>query len=461
MLSLSYQASCQASFTPSPLMHYRSTRGAHSVEALSTLSQRMQRRLLAGSGAVELLAAAMAAELPAAAPLASQVRAWSCARFAPAAQDAADAETPAASVRARQGGDAAPALPPDDKPALKLLTTHARPRGDTSPCASAGTAACQGDNAPSACAFNDSPPAPTPLAAATLPLATPGTAAHQREDAPSACASSAPVASSSSSSPLAAALLDALAAASACRRCAGIMLACGALPLAVAALAASRLRDPAAPAALELVCALLAPNLSPRSLSAQGTAHGATHGTARSACAAIAATPEGAGPAHTGPAPGDLPVSGEADCAESGSTKAVVSPCGACGTASQNPAPCPETTRGLAGALARLIRHALLHGGRAADAALRNRALQLACQLAMGSDGSAFCRGMPCASISGRPCGPENCCGGGKLRAEHITVHTGRAPAQKQNPTRTAWLICKPWQQRQVLKCMLTVEDHP
>lgn len=357
----------------------------------------MQRRLLAASGAVELLVAALAAELnapPAAAPLAS------CATFAHTAQVAAHLEDLAANMRARQCGDASPALPPDDEPVRTVPTTHARPCDDkdTPLHAPVGTAACQGEDSPSACAFSATS-APTPLAAATLPFAMLDTAAHQKGDAPSACASSAPAASSSCSSPLAAALLYTLAAASACRRCAGIMLACGALPLAVAALAAARLRDPAAPAAIELVCAQLALNLNLKCVPAHLPAHGAAQGTARSPGAVIAVTPEAAGPVHTEPAPEDQLVSNDADCAGSGTARAVVSPCGACGQAPQNPAPCSEPTRVLAGALARLIRHALLHGGRAEDAALRNRALQLACQLATGSGGTTFCRGMPCANI--------------------------------------------------------------
>ena len=386
-----YFIKAAASLTPCLLMHYRSRHGARS-EALSILSQCMQRRLLAGSGAVELLAAALAAELrapPAAAPLVS------CTRLVPTAQDAAHVEASTANVSARQGGDAAPPLPPDDEPTRTPLTTHGRPRDDTPPCAPAGTAACQGEDVPSACA-SSALPAPPPLAAATLPLAMLGTVVHQRGEAPSACTSSAPVACSSSSSPLAAALLHALATASACRRCAGIMLACGALPLAITALSAARLRDPAAAAALELVCALLAQNPNPGPVSAQGIVHGTTHGTTRSASAETAATSDAAGPAHTRPTPEDLPISADADCAGSERAGAVVLHCGTSGVAPPNPAPLPEPTRGLAGALARLIRDALLHGGRPADAALRNRALQLACQLAAGSGGTRFCRGMPC-----------------------------------------------------------------
>ena len=333
----------------------------------------MKRRLLAGSGAITLLAAALAAELrtpPAGSPPASRQR------LAPSAQDASHAESPAADVSARQCGDAAPALPPDGEPARTPPTTHARPCDDTPPYAPPHAS-----------------PAPPPILAATLPLAMPGTAAHQREDTPSACAASAPVACSSS--PLAAALLQALAATSACGRCAGAMLACGVLPLAVSALAAAALRDPAAPAALKLVCALLALNLNPIPLPAQGTAHGTAHGTTRPTNAEISVTPEAASPAHADPGPEDPPGSAGADCAGFERANVAVLHCGASETAPKSPARCPEPTRGVAGALARLIRDALLHGGRAADAVLRNRALQLACQLATGSGGATFCRGTP------------------------------------------------------------------
>ena len=468
----------------------------------------MQRRLLAGSGAIELLAAALAAELRAA-PIAAPPGVW--AARASTAQGAARAEAFAAD--------------------LKALS-----------------------------------PAPTPLTAYAHPGAPPGTAAHQAEDALPACPSGADP--NPRHTPLAAALLRALAAASACSRCAGIMLASGALPLAVAALAAARLRDPAAPAALELVSRLLALALAHG--AAHGAAHGIVHGTAHgaaprpatdaaarqaaggcaagmaarqagacarargdepgrvcsrpaaapacletpgphtgaavrcpcvelepgvrseagastcpsaaactapefgsplevpasegagaqcksaraaactaeaagaccseaeaggpcsvAACASAgpagaacatagaaaaccseaeegglrspaacpfpgsaggAATTEIAGPAHTDRAPEDAPVGTDAGCAGSGRARAVTSQCGASWQAPPNPAHFPEPTRGLAGALARLVSDALLHGGRAADAALRNRALQLACLLAAGP---TFCRGLP------------------------------------------------------------------
>ena len=359
------------------------------TRALSTLSQRMQRRLLAGSGAVELLAAALAAELrapPAAAPLVS------CTRLVPIAQDAAHVRHFTANVGDRQGWDVAPALPTDGEPERTPPTIHACPHTNTPPHAPVGTAGCRGEDAPSTCT-SSATPAPMPLAAATLAHAVLGTITYQREDAPSACASSAPMAPSPL--PLAAALLRALAEASACRCCTGIMLASGALPLATSALAVARLRDPATPAALELVCALLALNHNPKPLPAQGT----MHGTTRSAVAEISVTPEAASPAHADPGPEDPPVSADADCAGSERVSVAVLHCGASGTALKTPAPCPEPTRRLAGALVRLIRDALLHGGRAADAALRNRALQLACQLASGSGGPTFCRGVPYESI--------------------------------------------------------------
>lgn len=62
-------------------------------------------------------------------------------------------------------------------------------------------------------------------------------------------------------------------------------------------------------------------------------------------------------------------------------------------TNSLNPFPHPGMHPGLAACLARLVREALLRGGRAADAALRNEALLVACRLARGKAGPSFCKG--------------------------------------------------------------------
>ena len=201
--------------------------------------------------------------------------------------------------------------------------------------------------------------------------------------------------------PLAGALLRALLAA--CARGGGAAVAAaaaGALPAAVTALARAPLRDPAARSALGLVRALLEPALGaavgpgPLASGHPGTASLSIGALDDDQLFACALRPAGM---HEPPAPhasmydaGRLTCSDTSPCEELEAAPGVGAPVFYSDALSS-----AGTSAGLAAALAALVRAALLHGGRPADAALRNDALLVACRCAHRPGGARVCQRAP------------------------------------------------------------------
>jgi len=385
------------------------------------------RRLLAESGAIALLVQALDIELRAAVPVnddsgplhyasgvlpgaspfpgRSSTATSTCTSFlharpgeGPPAGGASEHGQPAAPPGALAEADAAPPAPCELHAAA--AQTQAEAAGTLQPNTepSAGTAAA-------APAPRHDAPAEINAAAMKLPLA----AQDGSRAVPPACTpASAPAPASARRpepaeplTPLAGALLRALLAA--CARgggAAAAAAAAGALPAAIAALARSPLRDPAARTALGLVRALLEPALGaavgpgPHTDGQPGTAVSTAGASGADQLAACALHPAGMHEPSTPHA--GVHEAGELMCSDA-------DPCNELEAEPGQDAPVTDsdafstagTGAGLAAALAALVCAALLHGGRPADAVLRNDALLVACRCAQRPGGARFCQRAP------------------------------------------------------------------
>jgi len=406
----------------------------HNDDFIRAIAVWERRRLLAESGAIALMVQALAAELRAAAsvnddrgplrhapgvlpeavpsPGRLSTATGTCTRRL---EQARPGEGPTAGGASEPGQPAA--LPGALAPADVATSAPGELRAATAQTQADAADSLQPDTEPSA---GTAAPAPAPQHGAPSETDAASAASLQPSEAqvgshavPPACALApapalAPVPASARRpepaeplTPLAGALLRALLAA--CSRGGGVAAAAaaaGALPAAVAALARSPLRDPAARIALGLVRALLEPALGaavgpgPHTDGQPGTAVSTAGASGADQLAACALHPAGM---HEPSAPhagvhetGGLMCSDANPCDELKAAPGVGAP-----VVDSDALSSAGTRAGLAAALAALVRAALLHGGRPADAVLRNDALLVACRCAQRPGGARFCQRAP------------------------------------------------------------------